>query len=290
MNKFEIGISNIKNWLLGVVLSLILINLSCKKDKTPAEETPPVVVTPPNKTLSYANDILFTQENNASVLAKPIKNPGTGNYSSFPDGLVIDEKTGEINLNKSETGLKYKVTFVSDNTKDTASTLVTVAGINYDDGIYNLSLGDSIAKPFYNANHNLKLPEQGNIFDEDGGCKKAGIIIDNKNAIINLAQSVRNQAIDTGATEEVKLAYRINDDSKRALNNLRVKIYFYRNSQEIPKYLSELLKERKTTILNENITNAASVQTNFITASKLPTTLLQRQARPRPPCIIVVSR
>jgi hypothetical protein len=273
--------------LLSCVMCLLF---SCSKDKQSAV-TPPVIPLPSGQGESddriYADSILFIREP-ASII-QPIR-AEAGTYNSTPEGLKIEEATGEINVNKSESGLMYKVTFTPAKAGENIRTsYIIISGINYQDKIYNLSEGDSIAAPIYNANKKLALPGTGknNVFDEGGDCKKAGITIDADNATINLAKSVRNQGIDTGATAEVKLAYRLNDGSKLALNGLQVKIYFYRTVSEIPDYLIDLLEERKTTILTESLTRS-SARSNSLALAKAVSK--GKGTRARPPCIIVVSR
>lgn len=267
--------------LLSLFCTLLLL-FSCKKGQTstnvPIDQSKGI----------YMDSVFYIQSSEYNV--KPAITVA-GTYASSPEGLEIDNKTGEINVNKSETGLKYRVTFTSAVSGETKASQIIISGINYLDKIYNLAAGDSIAEPIYNANAKLLLPNTGtaNLFDENGGCKKAGIAVSTTTAKINLAQSVRSQAIDTGATEEVKLAYRINDGSNKALNGLNVKIYFYRNVKEIPQYLTDLLNARKTSILSIGPADQpmpGSMQSLMsIAAAKV-----QSVARPRPPCIIVVSR
>lgn len=282
--------------LLFVLLSCAMcLCFSCSKDKQTTEAppviTPPVTPPPPGQGDQsdhiYADSVFFVQE--SSNIVKPVSSEA-GTYSSTPEGLKMEDETGEINVNKSETGLMYKITFTPANTsKKTQTSNIIISGINYQDKIYNLSAGDSIAVPIYNANKKLTLPGAGknNVFDEDGDCKKAGISIDGDDARINLAKSVRNQGIDTGATAEVKLAYRLNDGSKRSLNGLNVKIYFYRTVSEIPEYLTALLEERKTTILNESSIQSSASPGTLVLAKAVSKT---KATRARPPCIIVVSR
>src|ERR1700759_804191 len=111
------------NIIMLVCLACLLV--SCHKDKpsapqtiqpvdvdttkppvVPPPTTPPVVVT--NGTL-YSDSILYV--NNLDDYSVSPVNTKAGTYSSLPDGLKIEETTGAINVNKSETGLKYMVTF-----------------------------------------------------------------------------------------------------------------------------------------------------------------------------------
>lgn len=248
-----------------LVAILALLTFACKKSKSTIAPESPV-----NEKRIYTDSLFFIQATDATIKPATAQN---GTYSSLPEGLRLDQKTGEIDVNKSESGLKYRVTFTSASGIIQHATVI-ISGINYEDRIYNLSKGDSIAQPIYNGDSKLGLPGSAHTFDENGGCKKAGILVDKTNAKINLALSVRSQAIDTGATEQVKLTYRMNDGSNKALNSLEVKIYFYRTENEIPKYLSELLAQRK--IIN---TTAVSAVARTLAVP-----------RSRPPCIIVVSR
>ncbi|MBB3056695.1 hypothetical protein [Mucilaginibacter gotjawali] len=268
-------------WLIFLVLLFaFFIQSSCKKDKAPAVNIPVQVIP------LYADSILYIKNANQNIVY-PV-GPAQGSYTSFPDGLKIDQSTGAIDVNNSETGLKFKVTFTDQSSGNAKTAYVTISGINYRDKIFNLAAGDSIATPIYNADAGAPIPQinNGSTFDTNSGCKNAGIEVNPVDGTINLAKSVRDQLIDTGSTQEVKLQYKINDQSREALNGLNVKIYFYRNAGEIPQYLQDILTERKTTILAAPINRFASLAA----APMAFTSAQNKPGRPRPPCIIVVSR
>ena len=273
--------------LLSLLAFTICVVLSCKKENNADPVVPvlPVVTVAP---LIYSDSIFYIQEAVNYIVSPSITSTGT--YTCVPSGLKIDGLTGAIDVNKSETGLKYKVTFVPSDGSQAQNSFVIISGINYADKIYHLSMGDSIAMPIYNANSRYNLPgsHAGTTFDVTGGCKNAGIEVDPLSAQINLAKSVRDQRIDTGATQEVKLAYRINDNSHQSLNGLNVKIYFYRTAAQIPQYLLDLLAQRKATILSDSPI-AANLSHNF---SRTFASFAQngtQPARPRPPCIILLA-
>ena len=259
---------------------------SCSKEKAAKPPTP----TPISNSM-YGDSIFYVEESVSNYIITPVS-ATSGSYSCIPEGLKIDSASGAIDVNKSETGLKYKIIFTPAGAGTVQTSYIIISGINYADKIYNLSSGDSVATPIYNANNNLTLPgiANGTSFDENGGCKKAGIEVDPQSAVINLAKSVRDQKIDTGATQEVKLAYRINDGSHQSLNGLNVKIYFYRTASEIPQYLTDLLNERKGTILTAKERLLPLLQTTSLKSVARLAVSSKRPARPRPPCIIVVSR
>jgi len=272
------------------ILTIGFVSLSlfsCRKEKSSNPVTPN---NPKTIVKLYGDSVFYVRNANDYFINPSVSQQGT--FIGFPDGLDLDQNTGAINVNKSETGLKYKVSFVASGSTDTISSYIIISGINYADKIYNLSSGDSIAAPVYNANFNM-APPGGNadVFDETSGCKNAGIMIGSTDGIINLAQTVRNQGIDTGATAQVKLAYRINDASGKALNGLEMKIYFYRTAADIPQYLTDLLNQRKGTILTSNSVLPPMIQSRYLALNSLTTLAKSQQpARPRPPCIIVVSR
>ncbi|TFF36110.1 hypothetical protein [Mucilaginibacter psychrotolerans] len=261
-------------WLLGMCLS-------CKKGQAPAPDGGSII-----DNGIYGDSVFYIQANGNTIKSLITD---AGDYTSAPDGLRLDERTGEIDVNSSETGLKYKVTFSPDNGAAAITKTVIISGINYEDKIYNLAKGDSIAAPIYNADTKLALPAgNNNTFDQGGGCKKAGIDVNTANARINLAASVRSQGIDTGATQQVKLAYRLTDGSQSSLNGLEMKVYFYRTASEIPQYLTDLLAARKAqgfSVTSQQVAEHPAGISLFSIAR-----VTSKPVKARPPCIIVVSR
>jgi len=67
---------------------------------------------------NYGDSIVFTQPaNTTDYFVYPLTNQDlSGTYLSWPQGLVIDSKTGAIDLTKSETGQRYSVGFVKSGT------------------------------------------------------------------------------------------------------------------------------------------------------------------------------
>ena len=82
-------------FLVPILLSLV----ACKKDSGGDSSIPS------DFKLSYGDSILYEKSIGADNLAYP-QNSYPGSYSGFPEGIEIDEKTGAINISKSETGLR----------------------------------------------------------------------------------------------------------------------------------------------------------------------------------------
>ncbi len=275
-----------KRLILIMVAGAMCVTFACRKEKA----SKPAPAQPVNNAI-YGDSVLFVQSSVSHYIVSPVTLKA-GTYSCIPEGLKIDSATGAIDVNQSETGLKYKVLFTPAGSNVAETSYIIISGINYQDKIYNLANGDSIATPIYNANSQASLPgiNNGSSFDENSGCKKAGIEVDPNTAKINLAKSVRDQGIDTGSTQEVKLVYKINDGSHQAPNGLNVKVYFYRTATEIPQYLLDILNSRKGTIFNSGPATLPQIQTTRIKTLASIALSSQKPARPRPPCIIVVSR
>ncbi len=260
---------------------------SCKKDTgTDNPIIDPIIINPtPSNVLSYGDSIFYLR-NTASNIVSPIPMNRAGKFIGFPKGIELDSITGKIDLTESETGLRYKIMFVPSGTTDTISTKIVLAGINFYDGIYRLSQGDSIAMPIYNAKGVPYTPGlfgtgTNNSFDDGNGCNNQGCAVSLTNGRINLAKSLRDGAISSNhdSQKEFTYYYKMDDASGRALNKLKVKLYYYANQASIPQYLWDIL----------NIDHAGTILRETQGRSNGPETT-QAVARPRPPCIIIIAQ
>ena len=232
------------------------------------------VLPPPVTPLSYSDSIFFLDPAGADIKASPVGGR-LGRYSGWPEGIVIDQRTGVIDVSKSETGLRYIISLVPDGQTDTLKTKITISGINYLDGFYHLSAGDSIAQPIYNGSPGLLIPgiNGGSIFDEGGGCNNLGCDVSVIDGRINLAQTVRNGVFGAvpanNDRHEFVLNYRINDHSGKAANALNIKLYYFDSMSDVTQEVYDIINSRQGTI---------------VTGSTL------QPAKPRPPCIFIVAR
>lgn len=242
------------------------------------------VVVPPGFKLSYGDSILFLQNQPTDYIVNPVANQLQGTYSGFPDGIEIDSKSGAINMSKSEMGLRYRISFLPTGATDTISTVVMLSGINFFDGFYKLNTADSILKPIYNGNASNALPgvNNGSVFDEGSGCNSAGCNVNLVSGSINLAQTVRNGVFGTipanNDRHEFQMNYRINDKSGKALNTLRVKLYYFETMADVTQEAYDIINSRSGTVFRTS--NMAAARVNEAT----------RAAKPRPPCIFIVAK
>jgi hypothetical protein len=239
--------------------------------------------------LSYGADVLYMKNVTGPQIFTP-NQTRPGKYIGFPEGIELNPNTGTIDIAESETGLRYKISFIPDGTNDTLTTMVLLSGINYYDHIYNLSTGDSIAYAIYNGDPARALPGTGNIFDEGNNCNGQGCAVQINSGHINLAKSIRDGALGNGvplndAQKEFRLRYRLDDPSQKAANELKIKLYYYQTANDIPRYLTELLQDREGTLLRTatgNMPTANDAMRGGADAQRV-------FAKPRPPCIIIVG-
>ena len=262
--------------LLGM-LSVSVSFIGCSKSSNENNITTPVEAKKPE--LTYPDSVFYITSSQDYIVGPVGQSSGT--YFSFPEGLSLNEKTGAINVSKSDAGLKYRVSFVENGKSDTASTFILISGINYMDGFYNLAKGDSILKPVYNANKDIAIPgiNNGTTFDVGLNCNKLGCKVSTATAEINLAQTVRNGVFGNTPSNndrhEFDLTYRINDNSLKFDNTLKVKLYFFNSMSEVTPEAFDIIASRQGTIIGPGNTTSAA--------------LAKKAARPRPPCIFIVS-
>jgi len=277
-----------------IVIILIIGAFSCKKDNNSAASPP--MVPPNNSSISYGDSIFYLNAQAADYVISPVKSQ-PGEYIGFPDGIDIDTKTGEINVTKSETGLRYRITFIPDGTNDSTSTEIVISGINFLDGFYKLTTADSVLKPLYNASFSNSIPgvNNGTIFDDGSGCNSAGCNVNTVLGSINLAQTVRNGVF--GATpsnndrHEFDLNYRINDKSGKSLNTLKVKLYYFDSINDVTQEAYDIINSRQGAIFGMNPKPTPFQRMTSVNSTAIQTVLLGQQLpKPRPPCIFILGR
>ncbi|MDQ6814278.1 MAG: hypothetical protein M3040_11105, partial [Bacteroidota bacterium] len=69
--------------------------------------------------------------------------------------------------------------------------------------------------------------------------------------------------------------YRINDNSNLAENKLKVKLYFFKSMSDVTPEAFDIIASRQGTIIGPGNTTTVA--------------LAARAAKPRPPCIFIVS-
>ncbi len=226
--------------------------------------------------LSYGDSILYLKPSAGDYIVLPTTRRD-GVYAGFPEGIEIDDITGAINVTKSETGLRYRITHTATNGTVT-TTMVVLSGITFFDKFYFLSQNDSIALPVYNALASRTLPIAGSVFDDGGGANASGCDVKTVNGQINLAQTVRNGLFGNtpanDARRDIEIIYRLNDGSSKIINKIKVRLYYYTSMATVAPDLLQTLQDRQ----------ADGV---FLRGEMVERT--GQAAKPRPPCVIIIA-
>lgn len=249
----------------------------------------------------YGDSVLCYQllSSGKDYKVSPLNNPGKGKYIAAPEGLIIDNNTGEINITKSESGLAYKVGFIAEGSSDTCFTKVVTSGINYLDGIYILSDNDTLAVPVYRGTLNgSPVCGAGGLFgncefddddDDDNGngildeppagqtCNSKNIRVNTQTGVISLKRSLLDGIFgsltpDNGKTVNATLYYRLDDCSNKALRKIDLSFTYYSKLSDVPKALIDDITNTVNNILGLVFRSAGGKVTN-----------------PRPPHIVVVA-
>ena len=102
---------------------------------------------------SYGDSVIYPVETSHGVhQVAHLLNPLSGTFGGYPDDLIINARTGDIDVYRSATGLRYMVWFKPTGSTDTCKKYITIAGINFMDSIYDLTdKTQVVAQPLYNA-------------------------------------------------------------------------------------------------------------------------------------------
>ena len=255
-------------------IALLLIGSAWIGCSPNSEDVPPLSV--PYQ-LSYGDSILYLKTSAGDYIVYPAVNK-EGTYSAFPEGIEIDNLTGAINLSKSETGLRYKITHTAPDRTITTARIV-LSGISFTDHYFNLSTGDSLAIPVYNATTSGTLPVAGSSFDEGNNANSGGCAVRTDNGKINLAQCVRNSIFgftpQNDTRKEFDIYYRLNDGSGKTLNKLRVRLYYYKTMADVAPDLIQTLNDRQSG--------------GVFLRGQVAGIITEQAAKPRPPCVIIIA-
>ena len=248
--------------------------------------------------ISYGDTIFYVREGvDYRVLPQ---NMLGGTFRSLPEGLAIDPVTGEIDVNASETGLKYKIILENAAMQTACSYTLTIGGINYIDRLFVLDQGETQASPIYNSSANGVIPcgEEDHMeecqFDVEGPdgnrISDLGIAVNRKNGGIDLQQTVTNgffgQAPVNGQEKDVKMYYRIVDGSNGVLNSIGLRFFFFETMGDVPRTLLEEIEERQTQLFGDDDLNTNPFFRYFPSRSRFA----PPSGRARPPYLVVVSR
>ncbi|MEP7319925.1 MAG: hypothetical protein ABI921_14315, partial [Panacibacter sp.] len=150
---------NAKVLFAGSMILYTLLTISCSKENVVTNSSAASVMQSDGIAVStcdqftYGDSIIYTIETSHGVhQVAHLLNPLSGTFGCYPDGLRINATNGDIDVYRSETGLRYMVWYKATGSTDTCKKYITIAGINFMDSIYVLNnRTQGIAQPLYNA-------------------------------------------------------------------------------------------------------------------------------------------
>jgi hypothetical protein len=231
-----------------------------------------------NLRLSYGDTVFYLKKQAGNYMIMPVTKPaGTGYFKAIPKGLVLDTLSGQINVTQSETGLRYKVYYVSPSGSLIDSIKIVISGIDYKDAIYEIASTPNAydtAFPIYNAKPAPPLPcgdddedDDGDIDDDDNSCVfdetdldddgnddipgviQDKLLVDIKKGTIDVEASFHAGIFGSsnpanGVNKNFTFYYRLQDASNRALNKITVRVYHFRTRADIPQALLDTINMR----------------------------------------------
>ncbi|MCU0324587.1 MAG: hypothetical protein MUF45_04965 [Spirosomaceae bacterium] len=302
-----------------MLLGLWILLLSCFDRQDSA-------IPPKNDSISTAcslfsySDTLFFKSNTINYI-EPVTTGFAGTYGAYPEGLEIDPTTGDIDVNASEAGLRYKVYFVPQSTTDTCYQYVTIAGIDFMSAVYDLDSDDSLAIPSYKG-LTATLPcndddededddedddeDEDDDDEDDDGCEfdddeddddgdgtsdepaagqdvtSQGVAIDKANGKINLKKSMLNGALGANPANGASKTFRI---FYRLNDNSQKALNFIDVKIHYFQNQSDIPQSLLDTIENKN-REFGGFMSNLLS----PNLRVKQTFRKRPPDIIIVGR
>jgi len=283
---------NLSSSLLKVAFSLVLLLTltSCFDENGGGDGTDGEIDC---STFAYPDTIFVIKPGQANLVS-PL-NELNGNYKSSPNGLAINATTGVIDVNASETGLRYKVSFTPTGTEQVCDFFVTISGVNYLDGVYILSRNEITVAPVYNGVPGLPLPcpddddddddddDSSCKFDEDDILKDLGFEISSK-GVFDLEKTVENGTFGStpinGTIIDVELLYKLADLSGLAANKIPLRFFYYNKLSDVPKAVLDDIEEKRKLINEGPPTNSS----NFRMLNTV-----RPAGKPRPPYVVIVA-
>lgn len=187
-----------------------------------------------------------------------------GCFTAHPLGLNINEITGEININASNSGMRYTIEFTPHGKTCVARTHIVISGISYEGGIFSLSNQQGyICQPlFYGDKQNSeevpsrKIPSGRFGFIPDNQKPTGdlqGLSIDPQTGEINVGETVKSGGLgfrrgedlpQNGTCKEFSVFYQLNlDDSRKSmLQKTSVHVHFFDTVDQIPEDLLKRLQ------------------------------------------------
>jgi hypothetical protein len=196
-----------------------------------------------------------------------------GFFNAHPGGLNIDQYTGEIDVNESDTGIRYVVEYTPCGKKCVTSANVVVSGIGYEGRIVSLSKSGPdgpdgfLLRPHYfgsTAEQLCGVPSEGvprgtfGLDDPKHDPRRTGLVIDPKSGEVDIRATIRQGALgfgrdgkvpENGTSKNFQIYYRLDSGpAKGKVNKTSLRVHFYHTKADIPEELLVRIRQQNNSI------------------------------------------
>jgi hypothetical protein len=198
-----------------------------------------------------------------------------GFFNAHPGGLNIDQYTGEIDVNESDTGIRYVVEYTPCGKKCVTAANVVIGGIGYEGRIVSLSKSrpdDFNVKPHYfgsTAEQFDGVPSKeappGNYLsrEEKDQSPTPGLVVDFRTGAVNLEKTIRQGALgfsrtgdhpENGTCKKFSIYYSLDSGpSQGIINKTSLRIHFYNTEADIPEELLVRIRQQNNSIYRNSL-------------------------------------
>lgn len=246
--------------LLPISLCFFGIFVSCQKNADDLEaaerQDRAARMLAKDQTFSYGSNPLSISETRSENFIKPVIAPDRpGKFVSIPQGLALNEKTGTINLNRSQPGQAYKIFFVEENGVLGDSARIEISGIDYEDAIYALNdnKNSKVANATFNGRNTPRFSSVINLNSFEVEAQDAGsgsLVMNAKTGDIDIEASLQRGAFrkatrNNQRNDDFTIKYRVVERRSRMSNKLTLKVYNFSGSDSVPDEILQIINERK---------------------------------------------
>jgi hypothetical protein len=248
-----------------------------------------------SETVNKFKEPVFYTKNDPYQVSPILRPKVHGCFSAKPGGLKINPATGEIDINNSDTGIRYKVDFMPCGKSCTAQTTVVIGGIGYEGGVFSLSsTAELTSRPYYyGSNKEEDVPTwnvpPGRFGYVPENVKRTadlqGLRINEQTGTIDLRDTIKSGGLgyrsgdqglpENGTSKEFKVYYRLDTpDRESRLSHTTIRIHFFETEDLIPEELLARIKQQKGSIHWQGFTLPLMLGTPFTWCSDAPWDLL----------------
>ncbi|QMU29982.1 hypothetical protein [Adhaeribacter radiodurans] len=236
---------------------------------------------------AYKEPVFYKKQEEPNRVAPKISSDGPGFFHAYPGGLNIDPRTGEIDINDSDAGVRYTVEFSPCGRDCVARTHVVISGVGYEGGIFSLTETPADAlfiNPFYFGStspdeeiRSDKVPARPAPSGEYGinpepnqkpTADLIGLILDPKSGTIDLRKTIESGALgfrqitdnpndrfpQNGVSKDFTIYYRLfSGPGKEVLNKTNVRIHFFDAEDDIPEELKVRMRQQSNSIFRQSL-------------------------------------